>query len=149
MPEQNESVVNPIDRPSAGLLTQPAQKSAIQGSKEHRSAQRFYVKWRTLAFIDAKSQHQGFIKDISTKGAAVFLDRNLQPLEFIKLHIHVPPPDAAKSTRIVEVYGKIIYTTHDNSELLFRVGISFLKFASADDPVFLETYLTNYQTKII
>lgn len=138
MSKSNEETTNPISGAPA----------AAQGSKEHRSAQRFYVRWRATALIDAQSQHHGFIKNISVKGAAVFLDRNLQSLEFVKLHIHVPPSHAAKAPRTVAVYGKIIYTVYDNRELLFRVGISFLKFDSEHDPAFLETYLTNFQTKI-
>lgn len=139
MSKSNEKIANPISGAPA----------VAQGSKEHRSAQRFYVKWRTTALIDAQSQHHGFIKDISVKGAAVFLDRNLQSLEFVKLHIHVPPSHATKAPRTVAVYGKIIYTVYDNRELLFRVGVSFLKFDSEHDPAFLETYLTNFQTKIL
>lgn len=139
MSKSNEKTANPISGAPA----------IVKGSKEHRSAQRFYVKWRAIAFIDAQSQHHGFIKDISVKGAAVFLDRNLQSLEFVKLHIHVPPSHAAKTSRTVAVYGKIIYTVYDNRELLFRVGVSFLKFDSEHDPAFLETYLTNFQTKIL
>lgn len=150
MSEANEDITNPTNSPSANLPTQPVKKSpaTVQGSKEHRSVPRFYVKWRTVAFIDDKSQYHGFIKDISTKGAAVFLDRNLQPLELTKLHIHVPPHQAAEAPRIIEVYGRIVYITHDNNELLFRVGVSFLKFGSKHDLAFLETYLTKYQTRI-
>lgn len=139
MSKSNEKITNPVSGAPA----------VAQGSKEHRSAQRFYVKWRTTALIDAQSQHHGFIKDISVKGAAVFLDRNLQSLEFVKLHIHVPPSHASKTSRTVAVYGKIVYTVYDNRELLFRVGVSFLKFDSEHDPAFLETYLTNFQTKIL
>lgn len=139
MSTPNEKTTNPVNSAPA----------VVKGSKEHRSAQRFYVKWRTIAFIDTQSQHHGFIKDISVKGAAVFLDRNLQSLEFVKLHIHVPPSHAAKAPRTVAVYGKIIYTVYDNKELLFRAGVSFLKFDSEHDPVFLETYLNNFQTKIL
>lgn len=154
MSNLNENIIDLINGTPADLLPQrakasPTARTAIQGSKEHRSAQRFYVKWRAVAFIDAQSQHHGFIKDISAKGAAVFLERNLQSLEFIKLHIHVPPSHTLKAPRIIAVYGKIIYTTHDRNELLFRAGISFLKFDSEHDPAFLETYLANHQTRII
>lgn len=151
MPNSNENIISLINGDPAGLPPQPAKMSpaAAQGSKEHRSVPRFYVKWRTVAFVDAQNQHHGFIKDISTKGASVFLDSNLQSLEFIKLHIHVPPPHTLKASRIIEVYGKVVYTTHDIKELLFRTGISFLKFESKHDPVFLEKYLTDYQTRIV
>lgn len=131
----------------ASLAPQPA--ATMQGSKEHRSVPRFYVKWRAIAFIDAKNEHHCFIKDISTKGAAIFLDRNLQSLEFIKLHIHIPPSHTDKAQRVIQVHGKIAYTVYDSKEFLFRVGIVFFKFESDHDPVFLETYLTKYQTKIV
>lgn len=151
MPNPNASTIDLINSTPEGLPQQPAKvtPATAQGSREHRSVPRFYVKWRTVAFIDAQSQHHGFIKDISTKGASVFLDRNLQSLEFIKLHIHVPPSHTLKEPRVIEVYGKIVYATHDNRELLFRVGISFLKFDSEHDPAFLEKYLTDFQTRII
>lgn len=116
--------------------------------KEHRSVPRFLVKWRAVAFIDAQQQYHGYIKDISTKGAALLLDRNLQSLEFIKLHIQVPPSYTLRESRILKVYGKIAYTTHDRSELLFRTGIHFLKFDSERDPAFLETFLANNCTRI-
>lgn len=119
-----------------------------QPGKEHRREPRFYVKWQTVVFVDAQSQHYGFIKDISVRGAALFLDRNLQSREIIKLHIHVPPSHISRAARTIAVYGKIIYSNHDSRELLFRTGVSFLKFDSEHDPVFLETYLANYQAKI-
>ncbi len=149
MSKSNENIIDLINAPPASQPPQhPKEPPAIQGSKEHRSVPRFFVKWRTIAFIDAQSQHHGYIKDISVKGAAVFLDRNLQSLEFVKLHIHVPPVHAVKAPRVIEVYGKVVYTVYDNRELLFRAGISFLKFDSEHDPMFLETYLTNFQTRI-
>ena len=151
MPKLNTNIIDLISGTPAGLPPQPAKTfpAAAQGSKEHRSVPRFYVKWRTVAFVDAQNQHHGFIKDISTKGASVFLDRNLQSLEFIKLHIHVPPSHALKVPRLIEVYGKIVYTTHDINEFLFRTGISFLKFDSQHDSVFLEKHLTDYHTRIV
>lgn len=149
MSKPNENIIDLINGTSTSLPLQPAKAAAAMGSKEHRSVPRFYVKWRAVAFIDAQSQYHGFIKDISTKGAAIFLDRNLQSLEFIKLHIQVPPSNTLREPRILKVYGKIAYTTHDRSELLFRTGISFLKFDSEHDPGFLETFLADNHTRII
>jgi hypothetical protein len=146
MSESNQNIVDLINNIPAGPAKTPP--AAAKGSKEHRSVPRFYVKWRAVALLDAQNRHHGFIKDISIKGAAVFLDRNLQSVEFIKLHIHVPPSHTAKAPRVIEVYGKVVYTVYDNQELLFRAGVSFLKFDSEHDPVFLETYLTNFQTRI-
>ena len=148
MSKSNENIVDLINDAPADLPQQSA-KATVQGSREHRSVPRFYVKWRAVAFIDAQNQHHGFIKDISVKGAAVFLDRNMQSLEFIRLHIHVPPSHTSNAPRILDVYGKIAYTTHDSKERLFRVGIVFLKFDSEHDPAFLEKYLTNCQTRIV
>ncbi|WP_435626780.1 PilZ domain-containing protein [Candidatus Ferrigenium straubiae] len=149
MSKPDGNIIDPISGTPASQLPQhPKDSPAIQGSKEHRSMPRFFVKWRAIAFIDAQSQHHGFIKDISVKGAAVFLERNLQSLKLIKLHIHVPPAPTAKAPRVIEVYGKVVYTVYDNRELLFRAGISFLKFDSEHDPLFLENYLTNFQTRI-
>ena len=151
MSNSNENIIDFINGAPADLPPQPAKGSpaTAQGSKEHRSVPRFYVKWRAIAFVDAQSQHHGFIKDISTKGASVFLDCNLQSLEYIKLHIHVPPSHTTKAPHVIEVYGKVVYTAHDTRELLFRVGISFFKFDSEHDPAFLEKYLTDFQTRIV
>ena len=124
MSKSNENITDLINDAPADLPQQSA-KATVQGSREHRSVPRFYVKWRAVAFIDAQNQHHGFIKDISVKGAAVFLDRNMQSLEFIRLHIHVPPSHTSNAPRILDVYGKIAYTTHDSKERLFRVGIGF------------------------
>ncbi len=146
--EKNTGLINDV---SAGLLKKhtSASPATLQKSKEHRSVPRFYVRWRVLAMIDAKSQHQGFIKDISMKGAAVFLDRNLQSVELIKLHIHVPPSHTEKTPRVITVYGKVVYTVYDNHERLFRAGVCFLKFDSEHDPIFLDKYLTTFQTRVL
>lgn len=150
MSQSNQSIIDLINGTSASQPQQHAKASQTtpQGSKEQRSAPRFIVKWRAIAFLDAQNQHHGYIKDISVKGAAVFLERNLQSLKLIKLHIHVPPTHTVTEPRVIEVYGKVVYTVYDNRELLFRAGISFLKFDSEHDPLFLENYLTNFQTRI-
>lgn len=148
MPKPNENIIDLINSAPAGSPQRANASSAAVGSKEHRSVPRFYAKWRAVAFIDAQNQYHGFIKDISVKGTAFFVDRNLQSLEFIKLHIQIPPSHTLKEARILKAYGKVIYTTHDRSELLFRTGISFLKFDSEDDPVFLEKFLADNHTRI-
>ena len=123
--------------------------AARKGSKEHRVEPRFRVRWRMIAFVDAKGLHHGSIRDISTKGAAILLDRNLPPQGFIKLHIYVPPPHTSKISCIVEVYGKIVYSIYDGQEQLFRIGVTFLKFHSESDPAFLEKYLTSHLEGLI
>lgn len=118
-------------------------------NKEHRAEPRFRVRWRTTAFVDAQGLHHGSVKDISTKGAAVLLGRNLQSQGIIKLHIYVPPPHTSNISCIVEVYGKIAYSIYDGHEQLFRVGVTFLKFHSESDPAFLEKYLTSHLASIV
>jgi hypothetical protein len=122
---------------------------AHKGTKEHRVEPRFRVRWKTTAFVDAQGLHQGSVKDISTKGAAVLLDRNLRPHGIIKLHIYIPPPHTSKISCIVEVYGQIIYSIYDGHEQLFRIGVTFLKFHSESDPAFLEKYLTSHLESIV
>lgn len=146
MPDPNENILDLINGASPEQAgTSPP---ATQGGKEHRSVPRFFVKWRAVALIDEQDRHHGFIKDISIKGAAVFLDRNLQSVEFIKLHIHIPPSHVTNTARTVQVYGKVVYAVYDSRELLFRSGIHFLRFDSEHDPGFLEMYLTNCQPRI-
>lgn len=150
MSEQNTNMIDLINGSAAGTSPQHAKSppSAPQGGKEHRSVPRFLVKWRAVAFLDAQNQYHGYIKDVSVKGAAVFLDRNLQALEFIKLHIQIPPSYTLREQRILKVYGKIVYTTHDRNELLFRTGIHFLTFDSESDQEFLEAFLTDNHMRI-
>lgn len=150
MPNQNANMIDLLNGSAAGVSSQRAKSppSAPQGGKEHRSVPRFLVKWRAVAFIDAQNQYHGYIKDVSAQGAAVFLDRNLQALEFIKLHIQIPPSYTLREPRILKVYGKIVYTTHDRSELLFRTGIRFLTFDSEQDSAFLETFLADNHMRI-
>ena len=150
MPKPNENIIDLLNGTPAGLPSQPAEKPpAIMGSKEHRSVPRFYVKWGVIAFVDAQSQHRGLIKDISIKGAAVLLERNLQSLEFIKLHIQIPLSHTLKQPRIIQVHGRVIYSTHDSRELLFRTGVNFLKFDSEHDQSFLEEFLTDNHARIV
>ena len=121
MPKSNEHIINLINGTAADFR------------RPHRGAKSTAAyRGRTVAFVDAQNQHHGFIKDISTKGASVFLDRNLQSLEFIKLHIHVPPSHTLKTPRLIEVYGKIVYTTHDINDVSFpdRHQFSQIRFTT-------------------
>lgn len=90
----------------------------------------------------------GFVKDVSTTGASVYLGRNLQAVRFVTLHICVTPSDTISKPRIVVVFGKVAYTVYDSEEHLFRAGVSFLKFNSESDLTFLEARLTNHHVEI-
>ncbi|OGS99997.1 MAG: hypothetical protein A3F73_04150 [Gallionellales bacterium RIFCSPLOWO2_12_FULL_59_22] len=125
-------------------LTQPLAK----GLKEHRREPRFRVKWPTVVVVNEQKSCRGLIKDISTKGAAVFLDINLQSTKFVNLHIYLPPLNVETGPHIIEVYGKVIYSVHDSNECLFRSGITFLKYHQEPDQTHLNDRLTKYHVTI-
>lgn len=107
--------------------------------EESRTERRVHVRWHVDVFIDGQGMHRGFIKDISVKGADIFLEHNMQNVKLIKLHIHVPPLNITEAHHVVEVSGKVIYSSHDSDELLFRTGIKFLEFHSESDRTYLQS----------
>ncbi|HCI14917.1 MAG TPA: hypothetical protein DFK12_13510 [Gallionellaceae bacterium] len=127
----------------------PAPVSLPKLGKEHRTVQRYMVKWRVAAFVDHQELHHGHLKDISIKGAAILLERNLQSAEFVKLHIYVPPPAPSRIPCIIEVVGKVIYSIYDAKDHRFRVGVNFLKFATEHDPVFLADHLESRALTVV
>lgn len=129
--------------------SKPATVPAPKGAKEHRSVQRYLVRWRITASIDASGMHQGLVKDISIKGAAILHEKNFHSAEFIKLHIYVSPPPPARIPCVVEVLGKIVYTLFDSKEQLYRTGVSFLKFGTDHDPVFLDEHLKVHSITVL
>jgi len=116
--------------------------------KESRKAPRFRVKWRIEIHIDEQGMFTGFVKDVSTTGASIYLGRNLQAVKFVTLHICITPFDTTSKPRIVVVFVKIVYTVYDSEEHLFRAGVTFLKFNSESDLAFLEARLTNHHVEI-
>lgn len=127
----------------------PAPFSLPKLGKEHRTVQRYLVKWRVTASVDHQGLHHGHLKDISTKGAAVLLEQNLQSVDFIKLHIYVPPPAPSRIPCIIEVVGKVVYSIYDAKDLRFRIGINFLKFATEHDPIFLADHLESRALTVV
>jgi hypothetical protein len=128
--------------------TTPQSTLLPQGGKEHRTVSRYIANWKLTAAIDSQSLLHGYTKDISIKGAAILLEQNLKEGQFIKLHIYIPPP-AGKISCIIEVVGKVVYSIYAYKEQRFRVGASFLKFATEHDPVFLENHLQNNAPKAL
>lgn len=135
----------------SSLLAQSGTPAAAQpkSGKELRAVSRYIVKWRVAAFVDHRGMHHGIIKDISTKGAAILFEQNLQHIEFIKLHIYMTPPAPSKVPCIIEVLGKVIYAIHDPREHRFRTGVNFLKFSTEHDPAFLAEHLGNHAMPVI
>jgi hypothetical protein len=143
----NETITDPTLDGLPGIQL-AASGTAARGSKEHRSEPRFLVKWPATVIIGEQHSCRGMIKDISVKGAAVLLDVHLRSAKLINLHIHLPRLDAATGARIIEVYGKIIYSIHDSNESLFRTGISFLKFSQETDQAHLGARLTSHHVPL-
>lgn len=115
---------------------------------ELRSEPRFRVKWHATVLLRGNAAYHGIVKDISIKGAAILLERNLQEVKLVTLHLHVPPFDAIGVARIVKMEGKLIYSVHDHDELFFRAGFHFIKFKSESDLNHLRSRLTNLHVEI-
>lgn len=129
--------------------SRPAPTLPPKGGKEHRTVQRYIVKWRVTASIDSQQLHHGHIKDISIKGAAILHEQNFHAAEFIKLQIYVSPPPPARIPCVISVLGKIAYTLFDSREQRYRTGVSFLKFATENDPMFLDEHLKNHSLTVL
>ena len=111
---------------------------------ENRSEPRIRVRWHVDALVEGQPVLHGFVRDLSAKGADIFLGRNLQNVKSVKLHIHVPPLSVTGEHHIVEVSGKIVYTAHDSEELLFHTGIVFVKFNLDSDMEYLKSRLVKH-----
>lgn len=107
--------------------------------KESRAEPRILVRWHADALIDGINAGICLIRGISSKGADILLDRNLQKIKLIQLHIHVPPGDVTNSPRIVDVSGKVIYSAYDSDEYTFRSGVIFTEFKVASDQNYLHS----------
>ena len=141
--EATPSVTKNAGKSSFTRKIYSASKSAGK-HPECRSEPRIHVRWHAKALIDGHSAYNGFVKDISLKGADIFLGHSLQKVKFVNLHIHVPPLSVTSDPRIVEVSGKIIYTAYDSNESLFHTGINFLQFNLESDLAYLRSRIANY-----
>jgi hypothetical protein len=117
----------------------PSASSDTGKHKELRIEPRIRVKWHADAFIDGQGVYQGFVKDISSRGTDIFVDRNLQKVKFIKLRIYVPPLSKASDPHVMEVSGKVTYTAYDSKECLFHTGVNFVEFNSESDLAYLQS----------
>lgn len=133
---------------SAALAESSSPAATTKTGQEHRSERRYRVRWHALAVIDGLGTHRGFIKDISTKGAAIFLERNLQGVRAATFIIHVPPGETGGGPRVIEVQGKVVYSNHDSDELHFRSGIFFTRFKTESDLAYLDARLKNCHVEI-
>jgi hypothetical protein len=116
----------------------------VENIKELRAEPRIRVKWYADAFIEGEGVFQGFVKDISSKGTDIFLDRNLQKVKFIRLRIYVPPLSKTSDPHVMEVSGKITYTAYDSKESLFHTGVNFLQFNLESDLAYLQSRIAAF-----
>lgn len=104
---------------------------------EQRNEPRLRVHWDVAAIWGGLAPCHGFVGDISSVGATVYLDRNPLNVKSATFLIQVPPLKEEDATRAIEVDGKIIQTLHDSTEMMFRAGIQFGKFRDETDAAYL------------
>jgi len=137
----DKTTTDPSTTAGAATGAIPSDPPVAPKFEESRSEHRIRVRWHVDAFIDGQNVQHGLVKDISPKGADILLEHNLQNVKLIKLHIHVPPLSVTGDRHVVEVSGKIIYSSHDSDEMLFRTGIKFLQFHLESDQAYLQSRL--------
>jgi hypothetical protein len=115
-------------------------------STEKRKAPRFRVKWFADILTDEHVVYHGFVNDISTLGASIFLNSNLNTAK-CTLRIHVPPLNLMSKPYVMEVSGKILYVVYDSDKQLFRAAVSFIRFNPESDLSFLDERLTKHHSK--
>ena len=134
-----------VDQMLASILPQTA--PAATASPAQRKIARFRVKWHADILIDGQNIYHGFISDISTAGASVYLDNNVHPLK-PTLRIHIPPLSVTGKSHILEVSGKTVYVVYDGDKQLYRAAISFTRFHVESDMEYLEERLNKCHTRI-
>jgi hypothetical protein len=139
MSDENIAEPQAVDTPDVSRTIAQNLQSVLQdGSdyKEFRREPRINVKWHANAFVDGHHIGPCLIRTVSSKGADVYIDRNLQNVEAVDLHIHVVPHGFLNVSRVVVVSVKIVYSVYDSSKSTFRSGVSFLKFKSESDQTY-------------
>lgn len=138
-----------VSQEIADLLSSfSTQKSAVAGkSKEHRPSPRFRVNWKAEIANDGRNTLHGFIRDLSAKGASIYLNNSLLQVKST-LHIHIPPLNLTGKPHVMAVSGNIVYVVYDSNKQLFRAAIIFNRFHRESDLPYLEERLTKYHLKI-
>lgn len=156
----------PNDNPEHGALTTPSTGDSssdindmlasfstpqkVPGAdigNDKRKASRYRVNWRAAVISNEKGTNQGFLNDISTLGASIYLDASL-PLASCTIHIEVAPLSLTSKPYVLTAAGKVVYSVYDGNKHLFRAAINFVRFEQASDLAFLEERLTKHHVKI-
>lgn len=114
-----------------------AVKAADAAHADQRAEPRMHVHWHAEVLIDGRHVLSALVKDISTRGAAVFFDSNVRHVKKVKLRIHVPPESLEAAGRMMEIWGKAVYVAYDGNMESFRMGVQFQHFVSSGDEAFL------------
>lgn len=114
-----------------------AGKAANAAHEDQRAEPRMHVHWHAEVLIDGRRVLSALVKDISTRGAAVFFDSNVRHVGKVKLRIHVPPESIEAGERMMEIWGKAVYVAYDGNMGSFRMGVQFQHFVSSGDEVYL------------
>ncbi len=106
---------------------------------DSRNHPRHNVRWHADVLLGDHIACEGYAREISADGMTLFLDLNpeREHIRSVALRIHVPPLDDKHPQHIVEVEGRIVYTSHDAEEHMFRTGIHFTHFERDSDKEFL------------
>lgn len=116
--------------------------------KECRVAERFCVKWRAV-FIDAAGKPVDCeVKNISTGGACLMIEKSIRCGESIDIRIKLPMIDGANAAKAIHVNAKVVYVIHDNQTQQFRTGVEFAKYKE-EDILFLENRLRSNHRLIV
>lgn len=130
------------DNPEDRAPDTPAETS--RAIPEQRGEPRFRVQWHAAASFDGHHVFAGYTKDLSIKGATLYLDHNPEKAKSVSLRIQVPPLSEGAPPHVVDVEGRVVYAIHDSEEQLFRAGIHFNRFIKDSDRDFLESRLQSY-----
>lgn len=129
---------------SAATPEDNAPAEAAHAPVEQRGEPRFRVQWHAAVSFDGHHVFEAYTKDLSIKGATLYLDHNPEKTRSVSLRIQVPPLAEGASPHIVDIEGRVVYAIHDSDALLFRAGIQFGRFISEADRDFLESRLKTY-----
>lgn len=138
VPSKTAEYTPAVAAAEAGDATPAVASANPSRYEEPHSEAHPHFRWHADALVEGHV-YRGMVKDISTQGASLLLDHNVQNTKFVKLHIHVPPLDVTSPHHVLEVSGKIISTIYDGSEDAFRSGVVFLQFTRESDRTYLQS----------
>jgi hypothetical protein len=98
-----------------------------------------HIKWHVDVLVDGHDVYKGYIRDITSKGADLYLPHNLQYSKQLKLHVHVPPLSDASPPRVLEMTARVLSSVYDSRADYFRAEIAFLVFTFESDKTYLQT----------